>query len=151
MQRDGEADGGVLDLRLAAMDALAASVKLVPYNWSAWLKLAACLEGSEEVQSSHPIRLSIAAQSGELIESRPVYQLEVMMDFLPPVFPSLFFYVHATLEIHAAGQNLHDTLDDLDVIFPGSSTIKGMRAMVHYHVRGRFTPLLGIDHSLVTY
>ena len=59
------------------------------------------------------------------------------MKFLPPLFPSLFFYVHTNLEIHAAGDNLHETLDDLEQIFPTSSTITGMRALVHYHVRGQ--------------
>lgn len=47
--RDSTATGGTLDLRLAAMDALVASVKLVPHNWSAWLKLTACLDDIEEV------------------------------------------------------------------------------------------------------
>ena len=32
------------------MELLLESVKLVPYNWSAWLKLTTCLEGSEEVR-----------------------------------------------------------------------------------------------------
>lgn len=68
------------------------------------------------------------------------------MKFLPTVFPSLFFFVHATLEIHAAGQNLHNTLDHLDRMFPGSSTVKGMRALVHYHVRGE----RGLRSSLAT-
>lgn len=47
--RDSRDIDDVLDLRLEAMEALVASVKLVPYNWSAWLKLATCLEGAEEV------------------------------------------------------------------------------------------------------
>lgn len=33
-----------------AMEALVASVKLAPYNWSAWLKIAGCLDGPEEVR-----------------------------------------------------------------------------------------------------
>jgi hypothetical protein len=66
-------------------------------------------------------------------------KLEATMKFVPTVFPSLFFFVHATIEIHSAGPNLHEVLDDLDVSFPHSSNIKGMRALVHYHVRGTVT------------
>ncbi|SCV72885.1 BQ2448_31 [Microbotryum intermedium] len=81
-----------LDHRLAAMDHLVQSVKLEPYNWSAWLKLASCLDGPEE--------------------------LEATCISLPKETPFLFFFVHATLEIHAAGENLHEVLNDLDKIFP---------------------------------
>lgn len=42
------------DLRLTAMELLLSSVKLTPYNWSAWLKLASCLDGTEEVRPSFP-------------------------------------------------------------------------------------------------
>ncbi|GAA5853861.1 hypothetical protein JCM8547_007477 [Rhodosporidiobolus lusitaniae] len=97
------------DLRLAALETLVQSVKLEPYNWSAWLKIAECLDGTEELEATLP--------------------------FLPPSYPLLFFYVHATLEIHAAGDVLHDVLDDLESVFGDCSTVKGMRALVHYHVR----------------
>lgn len=120
------------------MDALVASVKLVPYNWSAWLKLAACLDGAEEVSTCD---LSP-------IQAHPSLQLEATMQFIPPVFPSLFFYVHATLEIHAAGESLHETLDELGEMFPRSSTVTGLRALVHYHVRGTFHSHL--EHILMT-
>lgn len=74
------------------------------------------------------------------------------MPFLPECYPLLFFYVHCTLEIHSAGDKLHSILDDLEQVFPGSSRqdlesaddedeggcsiIKGLRALVYYHVRG---------------
>ncbi|GAA5887104.1 hypothetical protein JCM5296_001595 [Sporobolomyces johnsonii] len=117
-----------LDLRLAALETLVQSVKLEPYNWSAWVKIAACLDGPEELEATLP--------------------------FLPACYPLLFFFVHATLEIHSAGDNLHDVLDELEKVFPGShdleagvvgeegeedargcSVVRGMRALVHYHVR----------------
>lgn len=86
------------------------------------------------------------------------------MPFLPECYPLLFFYVHCTLEIHSAGEKLHSILDELETVFPGSiarhqqgedgddlnlrdardgeeneggcSIIKGLRALVYYHVRG---------------
>ncbi|GAA6050389.1 hypothetical protein JCM3770_004013 [Rhodotorula araucariae] len=99
-----------LDHRLAALETLVKSVRLEPYNWSAWLKIAECLDGPEE--------------------------LEATLAFLPQCYPLLFFYVHATLEIHAAGDVLHDVLDELEGVFGAEcSAVTGMRALVHYHVR----------------
>lgn len=48
----------------------------------------------------------------------------------------MFFFVHATLEIHAAGESLHDVLADLEEVFPNALCLKGWRGLVHYHVRG---------------
>lgn len=42
------------DLRLAALETLVNSVRAEPYNWSAWLKIAECLDGPEEVGFSGP-------------------------------------------------------------------------------------------------
>ncbi|GAA5821685.1 hypothetical protein JCM11251_000969 [Rhodosporidiobolus azoricus] len=103
-----------LDLRLVALETLVKSVNLDPWNWSAWLKIAECLDGPEELEATLP--------------------------FLPPSYPLLLFYVHATLEIHAANDILHDVLDELEAVFPGRngegcSVVTGMRALVHYHVR----------------
>lgn len=63
-------------------------------------------------------------------------QLEATIKFLPPLIPTLFFFVHATLEIHAAADSLHESLDDLDKVFPDCPAIKGLRGLIHYHVRG---------------
>ncbi|GAA5910236.1 hypothetical protein JCM6882_001782 [Rhodosporidiobolus microsporus] len=103
-----------LDLRLAALETLVKSVNLDPWNWSAWLKIAECLDGPEELDATIP--------------------------FLPASYPLLFFYIHASLEIHTANDALHDVLDELESVFPGRngegcSTVTGMRALVHYHVR----------------
>ncbi|GAA5991040.1 hypothetical protein JCM11641_006599 [Rhodosporidiobolus odoratus] len=98
-----------LDLRLAALETLVSSVRLEPWNWSAWLKIAECLDGPEELEATLP--------------------------FLPSSHALLFFFVHATLEIHAAGDVLHEVLDDLEDTFGACSTVVGMRALVHYHVR----------------
>ena len=54
--RDPPPKTKVLDPRLEALDVLVKSVNLVPYNWSAWLKIAACIDGGEEVSSSFPSR-----------------------------------------------------------------------------------------------
>ncbi|GAA5929722.1 anaphase promoting complex subunit CDC23 [Sporobolomyces koalae] len=95
------------DLRLTALDLLVQSVKLEPYNWSAWVKIASCLEGPEE--------------------------LEATMPFLPEGYPLMFFYVHCTLELHSAGDKLHAVLDDLEQVFPGSSTTSNQAAADEYH------------------
>ncbi|GAA5881458.1 hypothetical protein JCM16303_005661 [Sporobolomyces ruberrimus] len=122
------------DIRLTALDLLVQSVALEPYNWSAWVKIASCLEGPEELEATLP--------------------------FLPECYPLLFFYVHCTLEIHSAGEKLHSVLDDLERVFPGPassplddieedpqsldadtgnskgcSIVNGLRALVYYHVR----------------
>ncbi|KAL8280147.1 hypothetical protein RQP46_007477 [Phenoliferia psychrophenolica] len=97
------------DIRLHAIELLLESVKLVPYNWSAWLKLTSCLEGQEELDS--------------------------VMKYLPHVFTSSFFYVHTILEIHAANPALQPTLDRLAELFGECSVIKGLRALIHYHIR----------------
>lgn len=47
--RDPSSSLAGLDVRLLAMDTLVSSVKLQPYNWTAWLKIANCIEGPEEV------------------------------------------------------------------------------------------------------
>ncbi|KAK4046940.1 Anaphase-promoting complex subunit 8 [Microbotryomycetes sp. JL201] len=97
------------DVRLTAMDALIKSVTLEPWNWSAWLKLASCIDGPDE--------------------------LETVIQHLPDTIPFRFFFVHATLEIHAAGDNLHDVVNELGRVFHDCSMLNGMRALIHYHVR----------------
>lgn len=49
---DVASDSPNVDLRLAALEVLVNSVQAEPYNWSAWLKIAECLDGPEEVRSS---------------------------------------------------------------------------------------------------
>jgi hypothetical protein len=71
----------------------------------------------------------------------PSLQFEAISRYIPPVFVSLFFSVHATLEIHAAGEGLHETLDVLEeTLFPNSPTIRGLRGLIYYHVRGTSLP-----------
>ncbi|GAA5985287.1 hypothetical protein JCM10908_002605 [Rhodotorula pacifica] len=98
------------DLRLAALETLVNSVQAEPYNWSAWLKIAECLDGPEELEATLP--------------------------FLPSGYPLLFFYVHCSLEIHAANDVLLEIVDELEEVFGREcSTVTGMRALVHYHMR----------------
>ncbi|GAA5878407.1 hypothetical protein JCM3774_002827 [Rhodotorula dairenensis] len=98
------------DLRLAALETLVNSVRAEPYNWSAWLKIAECLDGPEELEATLP--------------------------FLPSGYPLLFFYVHCSLEIHAANDVLLDIVDELEQVFGREcSAVTGLRALVHYHMR----------------
>ncbi|KAK4048976.1 Anaphase-promoting complex subunit 8 [Microbotryomycetes sp. JL221] len=97
------------DVRVAAMDLLIKSVGIEPWNWSAWLRLASCVEGPDE--------------------------LDTVIKHLEDGVPFRLFFVHATLEIHAAGDNLHEVVVELEQTFPGSSMLQGLRALIHYHVR----------------
>jgi anaphase-promoting complex subunit 8 len=54
------------DLRLAALETLVNSVRAEPYNWSAWLKIAECLDGPEEVS-----RVGWLGLSRALVGSHP--------------------------------------------------------------------------------
>ncbi|GAA5971241.1 hypothetical protein JCM8115_005814 [Rhodotorula mucilaginosa] len=110
------------DLRLAALETLVNSVRAEPYNWSAWLKIAECLDGPEE--------------------------LEATMPFLPSGYPLLFFYVHCSLEIHAANDVLLDIVDELEQVFGREcAPVTGMRALVHYHMRD-FDDATAVFHKL---
>jgi len=133
-----------LDYRLAALEVLVSSVVRVPWNWSAWLKIAECLDGPEEVRlrlSGSHLRFSSKLTVPHHLAA-PRTQLEATLPFLPQCYALLLFYVHATLEIHAAGDALHAVLDELEGVFGAEcSVITGLRALVHYHVRGA-SPLL---------
>lgn len=129
------------DLRLAALETLVNSVRAEPYNWSAWLKIAECLDGPEEVsaraRSSNRIRPSAASTDLDSRGVAPLSQLEATMPFLPSCYPLLFFYVHCSLEIHAANDVLLDIVDELEQVFGREcAPVTGMRALVHYHMRG---------------
>ncbi|KWU43913.1 TPR-like protein [Rhodotorula sp. JG-1b] len=109
------------DLRLAALETLVNSVRAEPYNWSAWLKIAECLDGPEEATT---------------------------MPFLPSGYPLLFFYVHCSLEIHAANDVLLDIVDELEQVFGREcAPVTGMRALVHYHMRD-FDDATAVFHKL---
>ncbi|KAI5478692.1 hypothetical protein MNV49_004719 [Pseudohyphozyma bogoriensis] len=97
------------DVRQTALDLLTKSVTLEPYNWAAWLKLASCIDGPEE--------------------------LGILMKYLPNVLPTTFFYIHAVVEIHSATEALHKTLDELKALLGDCSIVKGLRGLLHYHIR----------------
>ena len=78
-----------------------------------------------------------------LADPAQIVKLEALIPHLPSdKIPFMFFFVHATLEIHAAGESLHEVLGDLEEVFPNALCIKGWRGLVHYHVRGEddFSP-----------
>ncbi|OAV96526.1 hypothetical protein PTTG_00976 [Puccinia triticina 1-1 BBBD Race 1] len=98
--------------RLEAIDALVHSINLHQYNWSAWKLLQKLIEGADE--------------------------LETVIPKLPrDGFMSRFFFVHATLETHTAGNgdSLAKVVEELKELFPSSLFLKSQQALIAYHVR----------------
>lgn len=98
--------------RLEAIDALVHSINLQQYNWSAWKLLQKLIEGADE--------------------------LETVIPKLPrDGFMSRFFFVHATLETHTAGNGdtLTKVVDELKELFPNSLFLKSQQALIAYHTR----------------
>ncbi|CAM9950456.1 unnamed protein product [Pylaiella littoralis] len=92
-----------------AQEVLARSLRLFPYNWSAWLDLASlCLE-----TDSVP----------EGLEADP-----------PCQWMYQFFLQHLLVEQHRSKDALA-ILDDLHPSFPGSSYVLAQTAVAHYHLR----------------
>eukprot|EP00752_Nemacystus_decipiens_P011506 g10217.t1 len=92
-----------------SQEVLARSLRLFPYNWSAWLDLASlCLETDtvpEALEADH--------------SSQWMYQ---------------FFLQHLLVEQHRSTDAL-SILDNLHVAFPGSSYVLAQTAVAHYHLR----------------
>lgn len=98
-----------LNKRLEAISCLVSSVASYPYNWSAWTKLAALIDRSEE--------------------------LTAVEELLPDSFMSRIFGIHAVLEIHSATDALQERINDLIACFPSSLHLQSQRALINYHLR----------------
>ncbi|KAK9893153.1 TPR-like protein, partial [Cystobasidium minutum MCA 4210] len=95
--------------RQAAVICLVASLKTYSFNWSAWLKLTELLDGESEF-------LAVGAD-------------------LPQDIMTKLFYVHGSLEVHRASDNLRVDIDCLETLFPGSTHLKAQHALCEYHMR----------------
>ncbi|CAM9646602.1 unnamed protein product [Scytosiphon promiscuus] len=92
-----------------AQEVLARSLRLFPYNWSAWLDLASlCLETDTVPEG---------------LEADP-----------PCTWMYQFFLQHLLVEQHRSKDALH-ILDNLHPSFPGSSYVLSQTAIAHYHLR----------------
>ncbi|KAG0139623.1 hypothetical protein CROQUDRAFT_101269 [Cronartium quercuum f. sp. fusiforme G11] len=98
--------------RLEAIDALIHSINLYSYNWSAWKFLQKLIEGADE--------------------------LETVLSKLPKDgFMNRFFFVHASLECHNAGngEDLTKVIEELKELFPTSIYLKSQEALISYNLR----------------
>lgn len=86
---------------------LVRSVRLYPYNWSAWEELCSLLG--------------------------TVDQLQELITQLPQNIMTYFFHIHASQELFQATQQLHSQLTKLQSLFPSSAFLQAERALLHYH------------------
>ncbi|WVF70723.1 hypothetical protein IAT40_005516 [Kwoniella sp. CBS 6097] len=98
-----------LDRKPPAVKCLMDSVKLKPYNWSAWSQMA------------------------QLVYSADMF---ISMKEELPSSPMLtFFAISCMLDLHTATDLVMSMIKELLDIFPGSVHLKAQRAMVYYHMR----------------
>ena len=83
------------------------SVNRCPYNWGAWLELSDLLGSVEELQRIVPE--------------------------LPQNVMTLIFHLYASQELYQSTQQTHNSLTELEMIFPESQFLKAQRALLFYH------------------
>ncbi|CAM9330514.1 unnamed protein product, partial [Hapterophycus canaliculatus] len=106
---DSDCDAQQLERMTTAQEVLARSLRLFPYNWSAWLDLASlCLE-TDTVPGG--------------LEADP-----------PCTWMYQFFLQHLLVEQHRSKDALQ-ILDNLHPLFPCSSYVLSQTAIAHYHLR----------------
>jgi len=92
-----------------ATDYLVRSVTHCPHNWSAWEELMALLATTEDL--AHVIAR------------------------VPKSLMAFIFHVHASQELYAATEDVHNSLSQLLAIFPASAFLKTQRALLFYHAK----------------
>ncbi|WVR05711.1 hypothetical protein IAU60_002735 [Kwoniella sp. DSM 27419] len=98
-----------LDRRPPAVKCLMDSVRLKPYNWSAWSQMA------------------------QLVYSADMF---ISMKEELPSSPMLtFFAISCMLDLHTATDLVMNMIKELLEVFPDSVHLKAQRAMVYYHMR----------------
>ena len=83
------------------------SVHLAPFNWGAWLELAELLSNVEDLQKVTPE--------------------------LPQNLMTLMFHLFASQELYQYAEPIHQSLTELERVFPNSSFLKTQRALLFYH------------------
>ncbi|KAL9631534.1 MAG: hypothetical protein Q9164_005837, partial [Protoblastenia rupestris] len=83
------------------------SVHLAPFNWGAWLELAELLSNVEDIQKIVPE--------------------------LPQNLMTLVFHVYASQELYQSTEPVHQSLTELERVFPDSQFLKTQRALLYHH------------------
>lgn len=63
-------------------------------------------------------------------------QLKKIADLLPQNIMTLIFHIYCSQELYQATEDTHQTLTELEAIFPNSSFLKTQRALLYYHSKG---------------
>ncbi|KAL8996704.1 MAG: hypothetical protein Q9188_006509, partial [Gyalolechia gomerana] len=83
------------------------SLKLNPWNWSAWLELRDLLNNVEALRSIYPQ--------------------------LPHNVLTLLFNLDANQSLYVTSPDIHQSLNELTKVFPASHFLKTQRALLYYH------------------
>ncbi|KAL9100458.1 MAG: hypothetical protein Q9163_004169 [Psora crenata] len=83
------------------------SVRLAPFNWGAWLALVELLSHVEDLQKIVPE--------------------------LPQNLMTLMFHLYASQELYQHTEAVHESLTELQRVFPESQFLKTQRALLYYH------------------
>ncbi|KAL5117354.1 Anaphase-promoting complex subunit 8 [Pleosporales sp. CAS-2024a] len=90
-----------------AKDYLVQSLHQCAYNWGAWQELMGLLHTIEDLADVVPL--------------------------LPQNLMTFIFHVHASQELYAVTDAVHNELSQVLAIFPGSAFLKTQRALLYYH------------------
>jgi anaphase-promoting complex subunit 8 len=66
--------------------------------------------------------------------------LKQVEEALPQNIMTLMFHLYCSQELYQATEDTHNTLSDLEAIFPSSSFLKTQRALLYYHSKGKSNP-----------
>ncbi|KAF3914984.1 hypothetical protein ABW21_db0209848 [Orbilia brochopaga] len=92
-----------------AYQALVRALNAYPYNWAAWDELKTITKTVDDVNRA--------------------------MHDLPEHLFTHFFHVLASQELYHVNETVHNLIDSLVDIFPGSTWLKSQRALLLYHVK----------------
>ena len=85
------------------------SIHLTPFNWGAWTELAELLSNKEELP-------------------------EILKE-LPQNVMTLVFHIYARQELYQSSRTDHQSVSDLQKVFPHSEFLQTQRALLYYHAK----------------